>query len=364
MESPGESIPSSTKADATETKPAYDTLPLEKEEITVAAVQMNPESIDPKHPEAGIRKNMERMLYLCDASTVCFPIGKKDLLVFPEFIPNGFDTNRTREDWLRIAIMVPGPETELIGKKAKEIGSYIVFGSHIQDKEWPGHFFNCSVMVSPEGKVVQTHWKAYAGFAGMGLEYATTVYDVLDEFVERYGWEAVWPVARTPIGNIASYVCSEGFSPETARMFAYNGAEILCRHFDAAGFGVPGGKLMLLFRADCAFNDVYGVATNGGSGLTFGGQGLPKINRGGASMIISPLGAIMNQVEDTEEQIIVETIPVAAFRKKHVLPFLRTELYIPWYERHKSQFPPNTYSRYLPTDLDDARRWTLENARW
>ena len=42
------------------------------------------------------------------------------------------------------------------------------------------------VLVGPDGAVIHNHWKAYGGFPGV-LEYATTVHDVLDEFVERYG---------------------------------------------------------------------------------------------------------------------------------------------------------------------------------
>jgi len=45
------------------------------------------------------------------------------------------------------------------------------------------------------------HWKAYWGFPGIGTEYATTVYDVLDEYVGPIRLDAVWPVAVTPIAT-------------------------------------------------------------------------------------------------------------------------------------------------------------------
>lgn len=59
------------------------------------------------------------------------------------------------------------------------------------------HYFSASVIVGPQGTVIHKHWKAIRDPGR--LEYATTVHDVLDEFVERYGWDAVWPVARTAL---------------------------------------------------------------------------------------------------------------------------------------------------------------------
>ncbi|MEE9399538.1 MAG: hypothetical protein V3V23_04650, partial [Dehalococcoidales bacterium] len=70
------------------------------------------------------------------------------------------------------------------------------------------------------------------------------------------------------------------------------------------------------------------------------------------------------QANDSREQIIKETIPIAAFRAKHEIPTIRTEIYAPIFEQHPGQFPPNMYSEYLPKDVDDALNWSLKHARW
>ena len=335
--------------------PGYETVPLKYEGINVAAVQMNSINIDPTNPDVGKTRNLEYMLRFCD---IAFMFGgPKQLLVFPEFAITGHDSYWTREEWKKIAIMVPGPETERISQKAKELGCYIAFGSHTQDRDWPDHFFNCSVIVSPTKGVIHTHWKAYAGFPGIGLEYATTVHSVLDKFVEKNGWDVVWPVAKTPIGNIATYICSEGFAPETARMFAFNGAEILCRSISGGGPDNQQGRFILQFRADCAANRIYGIYANKCTRRGIGSMG------GGGSMIVGPNGEILAQAQDAGEQVVQATIPISVHRKTHYLPNITTEVYVPVYKRHPGQFPPNLYTKYLPKGFDDAKKWSLKNKR-
>ncbi|MFC1972300.1 nitrilase-related carbon-nitrogen hydrolase [Chloroflexota bacterium] len=335
--------------------PGYETVPLEHEGISVAAVQMNSINIDPKNPEAGKTRNLEYMLRFCDIASMFG--GPKQLLVFPEFSITGHDTFWTREEWKRIAIMVPGPETDLIAQKAKELNCYIAIGAHTQDRDWPGHFFNCSVLISPTAGVIHTHWKAYHGFPGVGLEYATDVHSVLDKFIEKYGWDGAWPVAKTPIGNIATYICSEGFAPETSRMFAFNGAEIICRCISGGGPDSSNGRFRLQFRADCAANQVYGIYANKCTRRGIGSMG------GGGSMIVDPNGTILAQSQDAGEQVISATIPISLHRNTHYLPNIKTEVYAPMYERHSGQFPPNLYIDYLPNDYEDAKQWAYKHQR-
>jgi len=340
----------------------YERVTLDCDEVWVAAIQMNPQPIDPKSPRKGIKNNLEHMLELCGA-TCAYPVRRPRLLVFPEFTLNGFDNTWTRDDWMNIAIMIPGEETEAIGKKARELGCYIAFASHTQNPDWPSHHFNSSILIGPEGNIIHEHWKAYAGFPGV-LEFGTTVHDVLDEFIERYGWDAVWPVARTPIGNIATYVCSEGMVPETARMFAFKGAEILCRCIGGGGFGeAPGDQFITQFRADCAFSNVYGIYSNGGSGATINGAPGFEIHRGGNSMLVGPGGEILSRAVDSKEQPVTGAIPIATFRARHRTVRIRTEIYVPTYQQFPGYVPANLYSKYLPSDSAGAMQWSLKHAR-
>ncbi|MFC1972299.1 nitrilase-related carbon-nitrogen hydrolase [Chloroflexota bacterium] len=335
--------------------PNYEVVPLEYDDIGVAAVQMNPNRlVDPKNPKKVIRENLDKMLFLSDMAlqfASMWPTGmtKLNLMVFPEFSLTGYDFGLTRDDWQRIAIDVPGEETEVIGKKAKELDCFIAFASHTKDKDWPGHYFNTSMIIDPNGEVIHKHWKAYCNGPGM-IEWATTVHDVLDEFLERYGWDAVWPVARTPIGNIATFTCSESFAPETARAYAFQGAEILALCIAGGGDENKTEKYKLQFRASCASSQVYGVYANGTNG---------------GSMIVDYFGRILNQAKDCRDTIIYDSIPMASFRAKHEKPFIRTEIYAPVLEKNPGRYPSNLYSKYgVPFNNEEAYKLANQHTRY
>jgi len=364
----------------------YEMVPLAHEEIKVAAVQMVSKRVaDTDNPQPVIKRNLEHMLGLCDkaAAQGC------QLMVFPEFTlstgeDRGFCINWTRKEWLRTAIKVPGPETQAIGQKAKQHNCYICFSSYFQLPDWPGHFMNGSIMLGPSGEVIYTHWKHYFGYPGIGMEYATTVFDVLDDFVERYGWDAVTPVVRTPIGNLAGYVCSESFfNSEIARVYAFKGAEVLCRSYGGHGWGLWRGRCIHTVQGDCAQNLVWCVACNSGNNLD---PDDPQHSPSGSSMIVDPCGNIVAMSDTIREDIVTHTIPIAEFRtgansydifaNHHLTPAtyrggVRTELFVPEYEQHPGQFPPNLLTKYqrehdgrLPPDYKTTREWYFNHARW
>ena len=138
---------------------------------------------------------------------------------------------------------------------------------------------------------------------------------MLDEFVARYGWDAVWPVARTDIGNIAVYICSEGFQSETARSFAFKGAEILARPYSGSqgvrseytGYTAIVGDPWLAMRVNCQEKNVYGILADS------------------YSMIIDDYGRVIKAAEPNKETILIDRIPIGLFRKRHSIPLLRKE---------------------------------------
>ncbi|MFC2032006.1 nitrilase-related carbon-nitrogen hydrolase [Chloroflexota bacterium] len=342
--------------------PNYEVVPLRKDEIVVAAIQTRAQKVDHKNPKPDIKKRMEHILHLIDlASTRArAPV---DLFCFHECVVQGMATKLwAREDFIRLAIEMPGEETELLGKKAKELNAYIEMAAYTKEKDWPGHFFNTSFIVGPNGKVIHNHWKAHVS---PGFETATTVQDVLDRFLERYGWDAVWPVVKTDIGNIATFVCSEGFAPETARAFAFKGAEILVRSCGGCAIsGMAGGvgDPRFTMRAWCMCNDVWGVFANNAHGQT--DHYSVEASAAGSTMIIDNAGKIVQQSESHNEDIVIATIPIAYFRKNHSLPRLRVEIYAPVYAQFTGKYPPNMHSEYLAKDYQDEIEYARRKARW
>lgn len=340
--------------------PNYDAVPLRREIITVAAFQTKHTIVDPKNPRPGVKAKLDHVLSMIDMIQAR---GYLDLICFPEFVLQGSAISFwTREDFIRLAIDFPGEETERICQKAKQYNCYIEMAAYTIEKEWPGHFFNCSFIAGPNGEIIHKHWKAHWD-PGL-FEHSTSVHDVLDEFVERYGWEAVWPVARTDIGNIATLICSEGFQPETARAFAFKGAEILAYSISGGAIlGVPRwGDARITFQASCINNDVYGIFVNNATGTT--NQYALEDTGAGYSMIVDNLGRILKQATSQNETVVAEAIPIGLFRRNHTIPPLRQELYLPVYTEYKGKYPPNIYAEYLPKDNADALNYARKKARW
>lgn len=113
---------------------SYDIVPLAKDTVSLAVMQTRVRPVDAANPEKGRRENLAHMLDLIDGVQTGVP---KDLLFFHEFPITGFRFEWTREEALRVAIEIPGPETEEISKAARKYKCYIVFGSYVRDADWP-----------------------------------------------------------------------------------------------------------------------------------------------------------------------------------------------------------------------------------
>ncbi len=355
------------------TLPNYEVVPLKIESFMASAIQMSVQMPDMQNPKPRVKENVEHAIAMIHA-TQYLNGGKGKLLAFPQFCLSSSQYGRwNRKTYLDLAIELPGEETDQIGECAKMYDCYIEMAAPTRDPEWPNHFFNNSFIIAPNGKIIHQHWKA---FAPGGFEYATCVHDVLDEFVKRYGWETVWPVAKTDIGNIATMICSESHEfGETARIFALNGTEILVYSISGTG-GTNKSYIVqnILMQADCYRNNCYGiVATN--SALHFREPGFDKSKPymegwepsfafiGGYSCIIGPKGRILDQLNTCTEGVVSEQIFIGVHRKGRSIPVLRNELYAPGYQR-PSKYPKNIYINYQPQDVKDAVKFNQEKAQW
>jgi len=329
----------------------FETIPLRSPIIFASAIRTEIIQGDRRNPEPTIKKNLENALRLIDMAVSGY--DEVDLVALPELFlgaPGITLPDTTREDFLKMARTIPGEETDRLGEMAKKHNIYITGSMYTKDDEWPNHFFHTSFIIGPNGKVIHTHWKAH-GRPGC-FEWATTAHDVLDEFVKRYGWDAIWPVARTDIGNIATLVCSEGHNPETWRAFAFKGAEIYVWMMTSRN-----ESFKYIIQAMCAFSGCYGI--------------LSEPTLGQASLIVDPNGRILqenNRYEYITEGLHIEDL--RRIRRRVVgaigpIPILRSSLYVhiysnPDYER----YPANLYLKYLPKNGADAERYAKECARW
>ncbi|MEW6142808.1 MAG: nitrilase-related carbon-nitrogen hydrolase [Chloroflexota bacterium] len=332
--------------------PVYEVTPLRSDVTRAGVVQSRNKTVNPKDPKPGMKENLEHMLWLIDeAQGWGFRKDRMlDLLVFHEFPFAGWNTRNARQDNLNVAIEVPGPETEAVCQKAKQYNCYIAFGSYTKDKDWPGHFFNTGMIAAPNGMVILKNYKRRNT---VGSGFATAVYDVLDRFIELYGWDAVFPVARTDIGNIAFAPCI--FEPEIVRALAMKGAEIVIRYMTS------GGPYRFDLPALCATNQIYGIFVNQS---VYDGDVRREDERAGGTAIFDETGKTVAEASSHHETLVSANIPIASFRKRHALPVIRKEMFEPLWNSYIDKYPPNSFLKSLPNNNVESIEHYRSIARW
>jgi predicted amidohydrolase len=142
------------------------------------------------------------------------------LIVLPEYTLTGFPTRESVPEWIDKAVLAQdGPEYEALARIAATNDCYLAGNSYELDPKFPGIFFQCSWAIDPSGKTVLRYRRLISTLV-------PTPHDVWDAYLDAYGLDAVFPVARAPIGNLAAIASEEILYPEIARCHAVRGAEI------------------------------------------------------------------------------------------------------------------------------------------
>jgi predicted amidohydrolase len=331
----------------------YPTVPLKQEAINVSAIQSRVNAVDVRNLKTTLNANLDHVMQLIDYAQGSAEAWnherlwgtKQDLIVLHEFPFQGFQP-WSRKELLRVAIDLPGPETERFVAKAKQYDCYIAFGCYAKEKDWPDHVINMSVIVGPEG-IVSKQWKTrnILGLFYDGALLGTTIYDVLDRYVEMYGMDAVIPIARTPIGNIA--MTAVGAEPMLYAAQAMKGAEIQI-------LTVSGGS-----NADSAVtcaraNRTYCVGI--GNAVTPNNIGFADAAgaQDGGTAIVDPRGTRLASSANHHEDIVSARIPIGDFRKTRRFPEFPMAVMLPVFQQYEPVFKPNAFLEYLPTDYKDS----------
>ncbi|HEC00742.1 MAG: hypothetical protein L3J50_09575 [Emcibacter sp.] len=332
---------------------SYETVPLKKDDIMVMAVQSRVVPVKVENAVQMKRDNLNHMLDLIDAAATW--MGPKDLIQFHEFPITGFSFMWTREDLQKVAIEIPGVETEAVAARAKRYGCYIVFGSYAIDPDWPEHILSITTIIGPDGSIVDKHWKlrnikgVFAGFEVI----TTTIFDVLDQYTEMYGRDAVIPVTRTDIGNLATTATQ--YEPELIRAYALKGAEIMLR-------SATSGADPIDVRAGAMHNNMYTTLVN--NSISHNPGPFFEDVRSGGTAIYGPKGEELDIANSVNETGVMARIPIASFRKTRRLPRIHPSLYGDLYDQYQEAYPPNLMSTDLPNDGFSAAKFLKDKSRW
>jgi predicted amidohydrolase len=265
------------------------------------------------------------------------------VVVFPEFNLQGFPVTESTAEWIDKACLdIPGSaEIERLQRLAQKFGVYLGANAYERSADWPGMYFNCCFLIDPAGELILKYRR-------VSTEQGFSPHDVLERYLERHGIEGLWPVARTPLGNLAMMPCGEILWPETARCLMFRGAEVILHptsdHGHSEFMAWESAK-----RTRAAENMVYLVSANAG-GIT---GGPPSQHNAGNSKIIDFQGRILASSESPGESFRASAvIDVGLLRQARCTPGgpfgvnrlarLRPEAYAPLYAA-AAFYPPNLW---------------------
>lgn len=247
---------------------------------TVLAAQVRPVAFDPDGTFATFEEHV-RM------TTRAFP--DVELLVFPELYltgddpftpaPVGFD-----ED---VAVEIPGPLTERIGKVASRAARWIAAGSLFERSEAGVH--NTAVVFSPTGDLVAAYRKLFPW----------------QPFERTVPGSRPAPLFRIPgTGTFGLMICYDGWFPEVARGLALSGAEVIVQ--PTLTTTPDREQELVLARATAIVNQAYVVNVNAATSIG-----------GGRSTAVDPEGRPLFELGPGEEYAveIIDLDRVATVRR-------------------------------------------------
>jgi len=266
-----------------------------------------------------IFKNLERYCNLIDFGVGYFFELPVRLIIFPEYFLQGVTTpgkgEHGLEDFMKKAITIPGPETDVLAEKAKEYGLFIVGGGVVEMvSEFPDRWFNTAFIIGPTGDVILKYHKWHIP-ATIGL--GTSPHDMMDEYSKVFGNDIKtrFPVVDTEIGKLGTMTCHDGATPEVSRALGFNGCEVICHPValqEVEGVNEPWDFWTFTRRTRAHDNMCYLLGSNWGA-VNYAYY--PKAFCPGHSLIIDYTGMLLRQASYPAEQIIAATIDIESLRE-------------------------------------------------
>lgn len=173
-----------------------------------------------------------------------------------------------------VAVEIPGPLTETLGRIAAESEIWLVPGS-VYELAPDGRVHNTALVLAPDGELVATYrkvfpWQPHESCAP-GDEFVT--FDIPE------------------VGRVGLAICYDGSFPETFRQLAWMGAELIIQ----VNLTTTSDREqeLVMARANAIFNQLYVVSLNAaapagvGRSLIVDPEGLVRVAGGAGEEVLS-----------------------------------------------------------------------------
>jgi len=226
-----------------------------------------------------------------------------------------FYTKDTKHfDW---AEPIPGPSTEAVGAITRKHGNYVILP--IFERAAPGIYYNAAATVGPDGTVVDNYRKTHVA----GVQVLEKLY-----FRNGAGFN-VWRTSFPPHARVGTIICHDRRYPETPRILATLGAEMMFCPTAAPGYA-GGVHWELVNRARSVDTGMFTIYSNRA------GTEWDK-HYFGASMIVNPFGEMIAHGGEEEDAIVAAECDLDEVDKARIavptLRDMRNDLYLKYYSQ-------------------------------
>jgi len=244
---------------------------------------------------------------------------KPGIVVFPEFFITGAQVNRTPDVWAQIGVRFPGPEIDRLCQFAQDMGCYVSGGCFETDDDWPGRFFNTAFIIDDSGTVIHRYRKIQCADV-LGTLPDTTPGSVFSRYVDKYGYDHLFPVVKTPLGVLGTIVCFDMNFPETTRALVRRGAEVILHPTSEPHGG--GRSAWEMGRRTRAFeNTAYIVSTAMGGEYLNHADTVPNLYSRGHAKIVNYDGNVQVVADGPGRVALEGRIDLRALRRARTNPF-------------------------------------------
>lgn len=258
--------------------------------VTVAAIQMGSRIGD----KAANLATAARLIEAANA----------DLAVLPELFATEFFASEKDHRFFDYAEPVDGPTIRFMSEVAARTRTILV--TPLFEYAAGGEFYNSAVLIGSDGKVIGVYRKTHIPFTKS-----------FEKFYFAPGHD--FPVFETPIGRIGILICYDRWFPEGWGRLRDQGAEIVC--VPIASWRYEGSSEApwwdALHRMRARENLMFVAASN-----RTGQEG--DWGYIGTSLIVSPTGDVLAQLDETSEGAAVATLDLDLVRQSRARwPLLR-----------------------------------------
>jgi N-carbamoylputrescine amidase len=186
---------------------------------------------------------------------------------------------------------VPGPTVERFQHVARETKAVLIIP--LWEKVGRSVYFNSAAVIDADGGLIGTYRKNHIPLSPL-----------FQEKVYFKPGNLGYPVFKTHYGNVGVYICHDRHYPEGARCLALAGADIIFVPTATNDASLSGKVWEKELMAHAIFNEIF-IAGLNRVGKETGPDGREFVYYG-RSLVINPLGGIIEQVEGEECNLLCE----------------------------------------------------------